>query len=86
MDGSTGLLWDVGSDGDENRLIAAFSGQAAGTQSVLATTGLLYKYTARTLIKAFVNTASTTPATGTLKVVLKGIVDEEFDTTPLVAS
>ena len=48
--------------------------------------GLLYKYTARTLIKAFVNTASTTPATGTLKVVLKGIVDEEFDTTPLVAS
>jgi hypothetical protein len=86
MDGSTGLLWDVGSDGDENRLVAAFSGQAAGTQSVLATAGLLYKYTARTLIKAFVNTASTTPATGTLKVVLKGIVDEEFDTTPLVAA
>jgi hypothetical protein len=87
MDSSTGLLWDVGDDGDEDRLIAAFSGQAAGQQNALvATTGFLYKYTARTLIKAYVNTAATGGAAGTLKVVLKGIVDEDFDTTPLVAA
>ena len=86
MDSSTGLLRDVGDDGDEDRLIAAFSGQAAGTQSVLATAGLLYKYTARTLIKAYVNTAATTGVAGTLKGVLKGIVDEDYDTTPLVAA
>ena len=52
MDSSTGLLWDVGDDGDEDRLIAAFSGQAAGTSQTLRDVGLLYKYTARTLIKA----------------------------------
>ena len=86
MDSSTGLLWDVGDDGDEDRLIAAFSGQAAGTSQTLRDVGLLYKYTARTLIKAYVNTAATTGVAGTLKGVLKGIVDEEFDTTPLVAA
>lgn len=86
MDSSTGLLWDVGDDGDEDRLIAAFSGQAAGTSQTLRDVGLLYKYPARTLIKAYVNTAATTGVAGTLKGVLKGIVDEEFDTTPLVAA
>ena len=86
MDSSTGLLWDVGDDGDEDRLIAAFSGQAAGTSQTVRDVGLLYKYTARTLIKAYVNTAATTGVAGTLKGVLKGIVDEDFDTTPLVAA
>ncbi|ADJ21988.1 hypothetical protein Hden_1580 [Hyphomicrobium denitrificans ATCC 51888] len=86
MDSSTGLLWDVGDDGDEDRLIAAFSGQAAGTSQTLRDVGLLYKYTARTLIKAYVNTAATTGVAGTLKGVLKGIVDEDYDTTPLVAA
>ncbi|HNA86847.1 MAG TPA: hypothetical protein PLB04_14820 [Nitrospira sp.] len=86
MDSSTGLLWDVGDDGDEDRLIAAFSGQAAGTSQTLRDVGLLYKYTDRTLIKAYVNTAATTGVAGTLKGVLKGIVDEDYDTTPLVAA
>lgn len=85
MDSSTGLLWDVGDDSDEDRLIAAFTGQAAGTSQTLATTGLLYKYTARTLIKAYVNTAATTGVAGTIKFVLTGFVDEEFSTTALTA-
>ena len=86
MDSSTGLLFDVGDDGSEARLLSAVSGQAAATFATLAATGLLYKYTARTLIKAYVNTAATTGVAGTIKGVLKGIVDEDFDTTPLVAS
>lgn len=86
MDSSTGLLFDVGDDGSEARLLSAVSGQAAATFDTLAAGGLLYKYTARTLIKAYVNTAATTGVAGTIKGVLKGIVDEEFDTTPLVAS
>lgn len=86
MDSSTGLLWDVGDDADENRLLAGVSGQAAATFQTVDPAGLLYKYTARTLIKAYVNTAATTGVAGTIKGVLKGIVDEDFDTTPLVAA
>jgi hypothetical protein len=86
MDSSTGLLWDVGDDGAENRLLAAFSGQSAGRSVALPAGGLLYKYTAKTLIKAYVNTAASgTPAAGTIKGFVLGLVDEEFSTTALVA-
>lgn len=86
MDSSTGLLFDVGDAGSEARLLSGVSGQAAATFSTLAATGLLYKYTARTLIKAYVNTAATTGVAGTIKGIIKGIIDEDFDTTPLVAA
>ncbi|CCB64471.1 hypothetical protein [Hyphomicrobium sp. MC1] len=86
MDTSTGLLFDVGDDSDENRWLAAVSGQAAATFATLDPAALLYKYTDRTLIKAYVNTAATSGAAGTIKGVLKGLVNEEFDTTPLVAA
>jgi len=87
IDGGTSMVWDVGDDGDEDRLMAAITtGQAAGTSVALAATGVLYKYTARTLIKAYVNTAAGTPAAGTIKVILEGFVDEDYSTTALVAS
>ena len=87
MDGGTTLAWDVGDDGDENRLMDGITtGQAAGTSVALDTAGFLYKYTARTLIKAYIKTAATTPAAGTIKVALTGFVDEEFSTTALVAA
>ena len=86
MDASTGLLFDLGDDGDEDRLIAAFSGQAAAEFITLAVTGLLYKYTADTLIKLYVNTAATTGAAGTVYFMLTYAVDEGFSTTALTAA
>ncbi|MBK8467829.1 MAG: hypothetical protein IPL32_18615 [Chloracidobacterium sp.] len=87
MDSGTTLAWDVGDDDDENRLMAAITtGQAAGTSVAIDTAGFLYKYTATTLIKAYIQTAATTPVAGTIKVLLSGFVDEEFSTTALVAA
>lgn len=87
MDNGTTLAWDVGDDGDENRLMDGITtGQAAGTSTALDTAGFLYKYTARTLIKAYIKTAATTPVAGTIKVALTGFIDEEFSTTALVAA
>lgn len=87
MDSGTALVWDVGDDASENRLLDGITtGQAAGTSVALALGGTLYKYTARTLIKAYVKTAAGTPVAGTLRVILEGFVDEEYSTTPLVAA
>lgn len=87
IDSGTAMVWDVGDDADEDRLLAAITtGQAAGTSTAIAVTGFLYKYTAKTLIKAYVNTAAGTPVAGTIKVMLDGFVDEEFSTTALVAA
>ena len=87
MDSGTALVWDVGDDGDEDRLLAAITtGQAAGTSTAIAVAGFLHKYTARTLIKAYVNTAAGTPVAGTIKVLLTGFVDEEFSTTARTAA
>lgn len=81
------LVFDVGDDSDEDRLIAATTtGQSAGSTTALASTGFLYKYTAKTLVKAYVKTAAATAAAGTLSVKLSGFVDEEFSTTALVGS
>ena len=82
--GSPALVWDVGDADDEDRLFAAITtGQAAGTSVALAATGLLHKYTARTRVVAYCNTAAGTAAAGTLKFWLQGFVDENFDTTAL---
>ena len=81
------LAFDVGDDADENRLIAAGAvGQAATLSSALAPAGHLYKYTAKTLIKAYVQAVAATGAAGTLKVEVEGFVDEDFSTTALTAA
>lgn len=88
MDSSTGLAIDVGDSGDEDRLIAAATvGQAGTLSSALAPAGHLYKYTAETQIRAYIQTAASgTPAAGTLKVSVEYFVDEDFSTTALVAA
>lgn len=76
------LAFDIGDDGDEDRLMAATTvGQAATLSSALAVTGHLYKYTTATLIKAYVQAVSATGAAGTLRVTVRYFVDEDFSTT-----
>lgn len=87
MDSSTGLAIDVGDSGDEDRLFAASTvGQAATLSSALAPAGHLYKYTAETQIRAYIQTAASSGAAGTFKVSLLYFVDEEFSTTALTAA
>lgn len=86
MDDSTGLVLDVGIAGTEELIIAnATIGQAGGSSVALAAAGFLYKCTARTQLRAYVSTAATTPAAGTLKFAVAYFVDEEFSTTALTA-
>lgn len=81
------LVIDVGDAADEDRLAAALTvGQAGTLSQALATTGMLYKYTADTLIKAYIKTAAATAAAGTLSVVVWYFVDPEYSTTALTAS
>lgn len=81
------LAFDIGDDADENRLMAATTvGQAGTFSSAMAQAGFLYKYTAKTLIKAYVQAVAATGAAGTLYVEVEGFVDEEFNTTALVAA
>ena len=80
--GSAGLI-DIGDVDDEDRLIAALSIQAVGYTTALARAGFLYKYTAKTQIRVYCNTAAGTAVAGTLKVCLKGFIDENFSTTAL---
>lgn len=86
-DASPAIVWDVGDSGDEDRLLAAVTtGQAAGRTDEIADAGFLYKYTARTQIRAYVKTAAATGATGTLKFSLTYFIDDNFDTTALTAA
>lgn len=76
MDSSTGLAIDVGDSAgptvpDDNRFIAAFSGQAAGSIRASDSAGLLegtylYSTTGEQAIEATVNTVATTGVAGTL--------------------
>ena len=85
--GTPTLAFDVGDDGDEDRIFAASTVGQAGTLSMaMARTGLLYKYAARTRIKAYVQAASATGAAGTLYVVVRYFVDPEYSTTALTAT
>jgi hypothetical protein len=87
MDSATGLLFDIGDSADEDRLLAASTiGQAGTLSTALARTGLLYKYTAKTQIRAYINTAATTPVAGTLNVVVRFFLDPEYSSTALVAA
>lgn len=85
--GTAALKFDVGDDSSNSRLLAAITtGQSAGSSTALASTGFLYKYADRTLIKAYVNTAANVAAAGTISFMIEGFVDEEYDTTALVAA
>ncbi len=87
MDSGTALLIDIGDAADEDRLLAASSiGQTGASSNSLARTGVLYKYTAQTQIRAYINTAAGTPVAGTLNVILRYFVDPDFNTTALVAA
>lgn len=77
--GTPTLKFDVGDDGDEDRLIAATTtGQTATFTTTLEATGFLYKYATATKLKAFVNTAAATAAAGTLYFRVEYFVDANF--------
>lgn len=85
--GTPALLFDIGDSASEARLMSASTiGQAGTFSAALATTGHLYKYTAKTQIRAYINTAAATAVAGTLKVEVEYFVDENFNTTALVAA
>ena len=88
LDSSTGIAWNVGDSGDQDRFFAASTvSQAATFSSALAPAGHFYKYTSRTEIRAYVQAAvSGTGAAGALKVALWGFVDPDYNTTALTAS
>lgn len=75
---SPAVKFDIGDSGDADRLIAATTvGQAAGsTTSLVTATGLFYRYTADTIIRATVNTVAATAAAGTLYLRVDYIIDE----------
>jgi hypothetical protein len=85
--GSPALAIDVGDSGDEDRLFAASTvGQTGTLSTAMARTGFLYKYTSRTEIRAYIQTAAATGAAGTLYVAVDYFVDPDFNTTALTAS
>lgn len=87
VDDGTAFVIDVGTSASEELLVAnATTGQSAGLNVTMAAAGHLAKMTARTQLRAFVSTAAGTPAAGTLKFHVVYFVDEEFDTTALVAA
>lgn len=87
IDDATALVIDVGDSVDEDRFVAAATvGRTAGTTNVLANSGFLYKFTDRTQVRVYINTAAGTPAAGTIKVALFGFYDPEFSTSGLTAA
>lgn len=88
LDSSTGILWDVGIAGTEALFFSASTvSQAATFSAALAPAGHFYKFTARTEVRAFVNTATSgTGSAGTLKVALFGFIDPDYNGTALTAT
>jgi hypothetical protein len=87
MDGATALVIDVGIPGTEELFIANSTvGQAGGVTSVLAVAGFMYKFEAKTQVRAYISTAAGTPLAGTLYFALEGFVDPDFNTTALTAA
>ncbi len=87
MDSATALVLDIGDAADEDRLLAASTiGQTGVASTALARTGVLYKYTTSTQIRAYIQTAAGTPVAGTLSVAVFYFVDQNYSTTALVAS
>lgn len=67
--GSAALTFGIGDAGDDDRFIAAgaTTGQAGGTNTTLASTGLNYEFTEDTEIVWKTGTAAATAAAGTIK-------------------
>lgn len=66
--GSPTITFAIGDTADDDRFIsAATTGQAGGTNTTLAATGLNYEFTEDTLIVWTTKTASATAAAGTIK-------------------
>ncbi len=85
--GTPTLAIDIGDSSDEDRLLAASTiGQAGTLSTALARTGHLYKYTTRTQLRAYIQTAAATAAAGTLKVSVAYFVDPNYSDTALVAA
>lgn len=86
--GSAALLWDIGDADDEDRIFAASTvGQTGSTaSSAIAYAAHLHKYSTRTQIRAYVNTAAATAQAGTLKFSISYFVDPEYSTTALTAA
>lgn len=74
--GSPTLTLNIGDSGDADRLIAASNVGQTGTASytsLVASTGVAYQYTAKTLITGVANANATTGAAGTVMVWLLGV-------------
>lgn len=75
VDSATGLVWDLGDSGDQDRIIAASTvGRSAGqlNSDDIAVAGMGYQYTANTDILLTVTTGATTPVAGTWNLALLG--------------
>ena len=85
--GGPTLAFNIGDAASNGRIFAATAVGQAGTLSTAMAAGAhLYKFTADTLVSAFVSAAATTPAAGTLNFSLTYFVDPEYSTTALVAA
>jgi len=73
--GSPAILITIGDAGDNDRFLASSNiGQAGGTSTTLASTGLYYEFTADTEIVLTVATAAATAAAGTLTYYMTGFM------------
>lgn len=75
--GAPAIVFDIGDAADPNRFIAgATTGQAGGTNTTLAATGLNYEFTADTEVVWTTTTAAATAAAGTIKPRFFGYIEE----------
>jgi hypothetical protein len=73
--GTPTLAFHVGDSGDDDRFLSASNiGQAGTTATTLASTGVLYQFTAETEIVVKTSTAAATAAAGTLDLYLIGFM------------
>lgn len=85
--GAAALAFNIGDASSNGRIFAATTVGQAGTLSTAMAAGAhLYKFTADTLISAFVSTVAATAAAGTLNFSIMYFVDPEYSTTALVAA
>ena len=76
------LAFDVGDDGDEDRIFAASTvGQAGTLSSAWARTAHGYRWSTKTKIKAYVQAVSATAAAGTLTFTIRYFIDPNFSAT-----
>lgn len=76
MDSGAAMQFEVGDAGSATRYLGATSGQAAGTTTTLASTGLLFKNTVDTEILVTISTQAGTAVAGTIDLRLSGYMDK----------